>query len=145
MDRCDGDTIPEPSIWAGKLTPDLNGEKRFLRGNTDGNVLNLEEDQMQDHKHIFTDPGHGHPFVDKYMGDGPDNTHLGPTKEDYKGYRWDASHNVRTSNTATGAKVKCFAITKVDFCLNTQVENVSGGRIGSETRPRNMNVIFIMG
>ena len=70
---------------------------------------------MQDHKHIFTDPGHGHPFVDKYMGDGPDNTHLGPTKEDYKGYRWDASHNVRTSNTATGAKVKCFARTKVDL------------------------------
>ena len=29
--RCDGATIPEPSVWAGQLTPNLNGEKRFLR------------------------------------------------------------------------------------------------------------------
>merc|ERR1712181_181856 len=42
--RCDGSTIPEPSVWAGQLTPNLNGEKRFLRGASDSEVLTLEED-----------------------------------------------------------------------------------------------------
>ena len=30
--RCDGSTIPPPSVWAGQKTPDLNNDKRFLRG-----------------------------------------------------------------------------------------------------------------
>merc|ERR1711990_772147 len=64
--RCDGATIPEPSVWAGQLTPDLNGEKRFLRGASDSEMLTLEEDQMQDHKHDVSDPGHSHTYDDKY-------------------------------------------------------------------------------
>merc|ERR1719249_367395 len=64
--RCDGATIPEPSVWAGQLTPNLNGEKRFLRGGSDSEVLTMEEDQMQDHKHTVSDPGHTHSYVDKY-------------------------------------------------------------------------------
>ena len=52
MIRCDVSTIGHPSPWAGKLTPDLNNEKRFLRGGHDSDQLKLEEDQMQDHKHI---------------------------------------------------------------------------------------------
>ena len=32
--RCDGSVIPTPSVWAGQKTPDLNNEKRFLRGGT---------------------------------------------------------------------------------------------------------------
>merc|ERR1712192_393738 len=39
--RCDGSTIPELSVWAGQLTPNLNGEKRFLRGASDSEVLTL--------------------------------------------------------------------------------------------------------
>ena len=39
--RCDGSTIEE-GIWKGKITPDLNGEKRFLRGGSDSKVLTLE-------------------------------------------------------------------------------------------------------
>merc|ERR1712150_449865 len=27
--RCDGSIIPEPSVWAGSHTPDLNGERLF--------------------------------------------------------------------------------------------------------------------
>ena len=40
--RCDGSVIPEPSIWAGRMTPDLNGEKRFLRGGSDNDMLREE-------------------------------------------------------------------------------------------------------
>ena len=68
--RCDGTLIPfgSGSIWDGKRTPDLNGERRFLRGGPDGDMLKLEEDQLQDHKHKITDPGHKHPYVDKWPG-----------------------------------------------------------------------------
>lgn len=46
--RCDGSVIPEPSIWAGSHTPDLNTERRFLRGAADDSqVLHLENDQIQ--------------------------------------------------------------------------------------------------
>ena len=66
--RCDGSIIPHGSIWAGKQTPDLNNEKRFLRGATDKEMLTLEDDQIQDHEHIFNDPGHTHPYVDRFPG-----------------------------------------------------------------------------
>ena len=45
--RCDGGTIPNPSIWAGKYTPDLLSEKRFLRGGPDSDQLTYEDDQLQ--------------------------------------------------------------------------------------------------
>jgi len=129
--RCNGDIIPKPSIWAGKLTPDLNGEKRFLRGSSDRDVLTLEEDQMQDHQHTLRDPGHEHPYEDKYPNQGEDSGdgNNGPGNSwDRKYDRWDKTHNVWTSRVSTGAKVL----------------SVFGGRSGSETRPKNMNVIFIM-
>ena len=62
--RCDGSTILEPSIWAGERTPDLNNERRFLRGGSDREVLTLEEDMVQDHGHEVNDPGHTHSYED---------------------------------------------------------------------------------
>ena len=62
--RCDGSVIPHGSIWTGKNVPNLNGERRFLRGGPDEDLLTLEDDQVQDHHHIVVDPGHSHPFTD---------------------------------------------------------------------------------
>merc|ERR1719507_2404363 len=88
--RCDGSTIPEPSVWAGQLTPNLNGEKRFLRGASDSEVLTMEEDQMQDHKHQVSDPGHSHSFVDKYPNfNEHDNGAPGPKGADNDDERFD--------------------------------------------------------
>jgi len=123
--RCDGSTIPEPSIWAGQLTPNLNGEKRFLRGASDSEVLTMEEDQMQDHKHELNDPGHSHVYDDRYT-DNRDGPHTGP--EDGEGI-FGLSH-IRTSEKST---------------TGITVQGVSSGyRSGTETRPKNMNVIYIM-
>ena len=44
--RCDGSTILEPSIWAGERTPDLNNERRFLRGGSDTSVLSRKQNNM---------------------------------------------------------------------------------------------------
>merc|ERR1712198_781654 len=128
--RCDGATIPEPSVWAGQLTPDLNGEKRFLRGALDSEVLTLEEDQMQDHKHNVTDLGHTHSYDDKYPSwkDNEDG-HTGPQKADTDNDRFDKSHSRTSGSSHTGITVDLVS---------------SSYRSGSETRPKNMNVIYIM-
>ena len=123
--RCDGSSIPEPSVWAGQLTPNLNGEKRFLRGASDSAMLTLEEDQMQDHKHGLDDPGHIHQYDDKYTVDNNDSD--GP-QSNARGH-FEMSHTRYTISSQTGI----------------QVQGVSSGyRSGSETRPKNMNVIYIM-
>merc|ERR1719393_221637 len=65
--KCDGSIIPSPSIWAGQKTPDLNNEMRFLRGAPDDSILTLEDDQLQDHHHDISDPGHEHQYTDHHM------------------------------------------------------------------------------
>jgi len=128
--RCDGATIPEPSVWAGQHTPNLNGEKRFLRGGSDSEVLTMEEDQMQDHEHRVSDPGHSHSYVDKYpqLFTG-DNGYDGLADYDRTDDRLDKSHNSESESSPTGLTVD--GIT-------------SEYRFGSETRPKNMNVVYIM-
>ena len=50
---CDGGHI-YGGPWDGGKTPDLNG--LFLRGGNEASVLEREESQLQDHKHV--DGGH---------------------------------------------------------------------------------------
>ena len=127
--RCDGATIPEPSVWAGQLTPNLNGEKRFLRGSSDSEMLTMEEDQMQDHKHQVSDPGHSHSYDDKYTSyNEHDDGAPGPKGADNDDERFDKSHDRTSGSSHSGLTV----------------EGVSSGNSGSETRPKNMNVIYIM-
>ena len=65
--KCDGSLIPAPSVWAGQKTPDLNNERRFLRGSPDDSILTFEDDQLQDHHHDISDPGHEHDYSDYYI------------------------------------------------------------------------------
>ena len=124
--RCDGSAIPPPSIWAGESTPDLNGEKRFLRGGSDASMLSLEDDQLQDHKHDVADPGHSHVYDDKYT-DNVDSPHdTGP--RDGQGY-FHVSHASTSGGSLTGLAVEGVA---------------AAYSRGQETRPRNMNVVFII-
>merc|ERR1712072_644379 len=123
--RCDGSTIEHPSPWAGRLTPDLNNQKRFLRGGHDGEQLTLEEDQVEDHEHhiVLTDPGHQHGYVDRW-NDGPPGQGSGSVDDLYD--RYNAPHSVTTSSMKTN--------------ISAEVTGVRTGRRGTETRPRNMNV-----
>ena len=128
--RCDGSTIEHPSPWAGKLTPDLNNERRFLRGGQDEEQLTLEEDQLQDHEHLvnITDPGHTHPYIDDHYMEGVAG--LGPFVEDVFFNRFNYLQSKTTSSSKTG--------------ISATVNGVRTGRHGTETRPRNMNVIYII-
>ena len=132
--RCDGSVIQAPSIWVNLRTPDLNTEKRFLRGGSDQEVLTLEEDMMQNHEHSVHDSGHNHDFTEYshflngevytdddnwwyWMGEGVGS-------HSYNGYSPETTYSSYSS---------------------VSVKGVSGDyRSGAETRPRNMNVVFIM-
>ena len=124
--RCDGSLILPPSIWACEKTPDLNGEKLFLRGGADSAMLGLEQDEMQDHEHGVTDPGHVHGYDDKYTNNVGSPYDSGPA--DGEGY-FGVSH----ASTSTASR------------SGLVVEGVGEEyRRGEETKPRNMNVVFII-
>lgn len=145
--RCNGDIIPSPSPWAGSKTPNLNGERRFLRGGSDDQALVVEEDSLQDHTHIdsghsHTDSGHTHSYIDKYRchEKDPDNYCNengywgGSDSPDTNGDRFDGSHDGVTASGTSSIQSSSSNIAGVS-------ENY---RISSETKPRNMNVVWIM-
>merc|ERR1712012_709120 len=57
--RCDGSLILE-GPFTGPTTPNLNGERYFLRGGDDFSVTLMETDMVQDHSHDIHDPEHSH-------------------------------------------------------------------------------------
>ena len=95
--KCDGSLISAPSLWEGKVTPNLNGERRFLRGGSDADMLKLEEDQLQEHTHKVNDPGHNHQFTDRYTVN--NGEHDGP--EDGNGL-FGYPHSAETAIGSTG-------------------------------------------
>jgi len=125
--RCDGSIIPSQSIWAGQRTPDLNNEMRFLRGSSDDTVLSLEEDMILDHEHSVNDPGHTHGYVDNF-------------RDSQDSYWWAAGYHQPWLNPRNHDKLTDSEVTGVT------VKGVSNNpsRTGTETRPRNMHVIYIM-
>jgi len=153
---CDGNIIPEPSIWAGANTPDLNGQKRFLRGGHYETMLDTEEDQFQDHTHVdeghsHTDNGHDHGYVDRLPTSsnngnkecpyedghwGPGQSHNG-RGQDKESDRWDCDWS-RTSSSNTAK------ITNSSSGIGMVFNNSDTIRLGEETRPKNMNVMWIM-
>ena len=106
---CDGAEITE-GIWAGHTTPNLNGEKRFLRGGAVADALNMEDGAVQS-----------------------------LTTKDW--YFWvhgcaSGGHTVGRSDCGTDCQEN------PDYYCERTV-NIDGAD-GTETKPINMNVVFIM-
>ena len=136
---CDGSEIQAPSEWAGKRVPDLNGERRFLRGGPEENVLNLEDHQMQDHAHgidhtiTLHDPGHHH----SYRKVPEEETKVSGGLVGNEVYDWHGPSNYDTTDISTGITVS----SSVD---GLGIKGDNGFNYGDETRPKNMNVMFII-
>jgi len=128
--RCDGSLIPSPSPWAGQHVPNINGEERFLRGSADHEMLQTEEDSIQSHTHGVSDPGHNHGYDDKWpdVQDRNSNGYWGPKVGDKLYDRYDKSHSSTTLHSHT----------------SISVTGAQGARIDSETRPKNIKVVYIM-
>ena len=91
----------------------------------DSSVLTLEEDQMQDHKHGISDPGHTHPYKDYHVKLDGDLDKSG------NGVYY---HNLQDYDRTTSSHTTGVTVTGVS----------SSYRHGDETRPKNMNVIYII-
>merc|ERR1719495_481869 len=133
--RCDGNLIPHPSAWAGYPTPNINGLHKFLRGGADEAELTLEDEttKLPDHTHNATATAeatskpHSHSYND---------LHLGNSGGMCWGSYWD---QISTSYTTGETTVE------VEVTVDVEVEGVSTlSKSVNETRPTNMNVIYIM-
>jgi len=93
-------------------------------------MLQTQEDSIQSHSHGVQDPGHAHGYDDKWTSCGSYiDGYLGPAKGcDRSGDRFDQSHASTSNRAASGVKVR----------------GVVGARVDSETRPKNLRVIYIM-
>jgi len=127
--RCNGSTIPEPSIWAGQKTPDLNNAQRFLRGGTDASALSLEDHMLLDHEHSHTDPGHTHDYYDGYRNH--DSSHGGDYGSRHEAYTY-YTHTTRESEKD---------YTHIDI---KGISGINSAYHGHETRPINMHVVYII-
>ena len=98
-------------------------------------ALNTEKDSIQAHSHFhsFNDPGHQHSYVDKYptMNTGEDG-YWGPVTRysDQIADRYDKSHTSTSYSRKTD--------------ITMSVNGVSNARTSFETKPKNMNVVYIM-
>ena len=160
--RCDGSII-KAGPFTGMATPDLNTAKRFLRGASDESAGQFEEDTVQDHLHV--DPGH------KHLDNGHthyDTGHVHYEDADYHNSVFTGSSDenkkdVLCSRYLNGGDTGCAgwyfkfndrktetgraSISTDKASIQTSTTGISGmasGRIGDETRPKNMNVVYIM-
>jgi hypothetical protein len=102
--------------------PDINHAKRFLRGGTLSEAFQVEEDAMQEHYHQHTHDYH------------EDSRFL-------RGGSWgdeNGDSNFMTATTYDGSTkgAKHGRIVAGD--------KVSAARIATETRPKNIKVVFLM-
>lgn len=149
--RCDGSAIPPPSIWAGSTTPNLNGGRHFLRGGSDAECLDTELDQVQDLALSLSDPGYSH-SESGHNHDDIGDQHIWADHycayggaDDYGSLciAWDAAghlenwlrtdlHSVSTAHITIDASSSGITLLQSDY------------RRGTETRPVNTKVIWIM-
>merc|ERR1711962_1759144 len=148
--RCDGSLILE-GPFTGLTTPNLNGERYFLRGGNDSTVTLMETDMVQDHVHDFDDPGHSH----STDSDGGKSTALPVamynkksvenTNERYYSGCFETQGYDCTDWSYTTAKDRSHIVysassqVSVGFVTPTNLT-----RKGWETRPKNMAVIYIL-
>ena len=135
---CDGREI-QNGPWSGGLTPNLNTEGHFLRGGDQKNVLDFEEDKMQDHEHIdsghsHTSPPHSHGFTEWGAFSVQQGARYVPVYIDpLAGYPYNSGDKLTRDTTVT-----------IDSANSNIGGITSAYRKGSETRPKNMKIIWIM-
>ena len=148
--RCDGTTIPPPSIWAGSKTPDLNNNKHFLRGGSDSDYLESEDDQIQDLEISLIDPGHTHSekghqhtsTTDKFYDPGfvcnMDSKKSGNEWHECSTHDFSQDWWTEYHRPISFEHIEIYsAETKISF-------EMADYRRGDETRPVNTKVIWIM-
>ena len=141
---CNGSVISEGD-WKGFKTPDLNGKGLFLRGGDEDSLLEVEESQIQDHEHI--DNGHVHscqasstsaPHSHTYYAASTQDDWVPPGLDEYA-----AAHGYGRKST-----YETTVIVSTSCSLQSHSSGIGGvsssANSGSETRPANMKVQYII-
>ena len=118
---CDGTTAAQQGISGAVITaatPNLNGEGRFLRGGANSGTM--QDDAFQNHLHGITDPTHSHPYRSAHLTDTGSGDFI-----------------TEQINAGTGASRNLPAATGIT-ATNASTDG------GTETRPTNMSVLWIM-
>jgi hypothetical protein len=139
--ECNGQEVPYGPM-AGRKLPDLNGERRFLRGGTTSGIC--EQDEFQGHTHRMaekSDGEHEHALegvawsqpqnVQRALNDNGRQNYSGFMKEPWP------SHGLIKKTTKSGAHTHSIGGPSRD-------KTYGEPRVGSETRPVNMSVVWIM-
>ena len=146
---CNGSTITK-GPWTGGKTPDLNSIGAFLRGGTEETILEVESDQLQDHQH--EDPGHQHNC--DASATASDHYHDIPyySSSANSGNMWcdkEAEWSQFCVVTDSVFTPEAHGLTVSADCSITSKSSGIGGvdsssRSGTETRPINMKVFYVM-
>lgn len=129
--ECDGSLVNDSaSPFDGLTLPDLNGEGRFLRGSAASGTM--QDSMIRSHRHINTAHTHGMGMI---YGDGtPGSGHQ--------------SYIFKSGSRDDGAIVNKSGALSTGGAASTMGDAVelsgAGMATGSETRPINMSVIWIM-
>ena len=171
--ECDGRQI-SGGIWEGQTTPDLNNAERFLRGGTQVKALETQEDAVQSHEHDIHDPGHKHEtnyflpnqdrikekfkqiharngvYIDDERAQNEAKSYLLDGSDEDQFYRTaflDYHNNYRLTPTLKYTRFQRHLYDQ-SYAANVKtgvtVNSVKNGRSASETRPKNMKVVYIM-
>merc|ERR1711934_1066555 len=146
---CDGSTITR-GPWMGGKTPDLNSIGAFLRGGTEENILEVESDQVQDHQH--EDPGHQHDC--DASATASDHYHdiyyytSGGSNNIYCPSGWSSSCTHGDGHYRTSGEGTHDLTVDADCSITSKPSGIGGvdssSRSGTETRPINMKVFYVM-
>jgi len=147
---CNGSIITK-GPWKGEKTPDLNTVGAFLRGGREDLVLEMEDDQIKDHKH--SDSGHSHSCTATSTAGDHSHTYSYGRHDQGDGSfmgtdaDWDEMDRDRIEyqTVQTGySKIYISTTCKTGTVFSGIGGVTSGSKTGGETRPVNMKVIYIM-
>merc|ERR1712062_607647 len=142
-------------IWAGSKTPDLNNNRKFLRGGKDTTALEMEDSMFQDHTHqdsghTHEDSGHYHNIHSVDYGNHAQDRQVFPGLEKHftKSSTSKEDGNYGDANGSPHyASHRDLSIASSKASLKRSSSNIgtpNSGTHGGETRPTNMAVVWIM-
>ena len=139
--KCDGGIINE-GRWAGQLTPNINNDHRFLRGGSDAEQLELEDDMIHDHEH--EDAGHTHNQDPHHHTYSKYTNEYHTTKIDYDSACCTHRTVLESISQKSSSEIVSDIAPKISKVASGIGKVVDIYKRGDETRPKNLKVTFLM-
>ena len=150
--RCNGSAITEGPL-VGQDTPDLNNQGLFLRGSLDGGAGSVQSDALKNHEHNVDDTGHTHSASGSVGSHGLPSAQYNRNFEQHNtsvhgnekhGDQYDSGcYETQGSGCTTWSHSHSMSVSVSSRASGISVGSVTSGS-SSETRPKNMAVVYVM-